>query len=449
MTTSAPVIAASSPEVVDSPERRTWLLVATILGVALVARVALVLATRDLRLVDDPADYHRLALNVARGHGFGDTVLSAGGGATAFRAPLYPFLLGAFYDVFGVSVTAARLVQAVIGTGTVALIGLLAFRLFGQRIGIIAAAMAAVYPPLILSGGSLLTESIATPLMLGAILLALEHRRRGGLRWAVASGVATGLAVLTRENSFLLLVPLALLVWDGRRRWSARALVAPVTVLIAAGVVVAPWTIRNAVTMDALIPVTDSAGYVWGGVYNEVSDHNPRFPAAFVPPSAVPTFAPLFADRSLDENALADALQARAKEYARAHPTYVGKVVFWNTYRLFDLGGTGFARVVGASLGFSARLSDLAVFSWYLVAALAVVGLFVAPLRRTPWALWLAPVLFWATTVLALGTFRYRAPLEPFILCLAACGLATAFERVGRRPPRPRRGSDGSVVAAR
>lgn len=449
MTTTTPVIAEPSPQVVEAPDRRTWLAVAAILAVALAVRVVVVLATRDLRLVDDPADYQRLALSVAHGHGFGDTVLAAGGGPTAFRAPLYPFLLGVFYNLFGVSVTAARLVQAVLGTATVALIGLLAYRMFGRRAGLIAAAVAAVYPPLIVSGASLLTESIAIPLLVGAILLALEFRRRDDVRWAIAAGVVTGLAVLTRENSFLLLVPLVLLAWTRRPRWSVRALVAPVAVVIAAVVVVTPWTIRNVATMDALVPVTDSTGYVWGGVYNPVSDHNPRFPAAFVPPTAVPSYRSLFADTTLDENDLAKALQSRAKTYARENPTYVGKVVFWNSVRLFDLTGTDFGRIVGSSLGFSNRVSDVTVYAWYLVAALALVGALVAPLRRTPWALWLAPLLFWATTVLALGTFRYRAPLEPFVLALAACAIDAAYRRVAHRAPAPPVGTDGPVVAAR
>jgi len=304
-------------------------------------------------------------------------------------------------------------------------------------VGLIAAALAAVYPPLVLSGASLLTESIAMPLLLGAILLALEHRRRGGVRWAVAAGLVTGLGILTRENYFLLLVPLALLVWTRRPRWSLASLTAPALVVVAAAAVVLPWTFRNAVTMDALIPVSDSTGYVWGGVYNAVSDHNRQFPASFVPPTAVPSYRTLFADTSLDEDGLSRALESRAKAYARAHPSYVAKALFWNSFRLFDLGGTDFARIVGGSVGFSPRLSDAAVYAWYTAAALALIGLGVAPLRRTPGALWLTPLLFWATTVLALGTFRYRAPIEPFVVALAACSLDAAYERVTRRAAVP------------
>jgi hypothetical protein len=337
------------------------------------------------------------------------------------------------YDVVGVSVTAARLVQAVLGVVTVALIGLLAGRLFGRRAGFAAAAIAAVYPPLVLAGGSLLTESLSLPLVVGGLLLALEHRRRGGLRWAVLAGLVTGVAVLTRENSVVLLAPLALLVWVGRPRFRLASLVAPAALVIAAGVVVLPWTVRNWARFDTVVPVTDSTGFVWAGVYNPDSAANDRFPAVFVAPVAVDSYRPLFADPELDEVELAGELQSRARDYARDHPSYVAEVIGWNTLRMFDLTGREFAHVVGASLGYSTRVSDAAVAGWYLVAAAALVGLFVAPIRRTPLEVWFAPLLFWATTVLALGTYRYRAPIEPFVLCLAGCAVVAAHDRLRRR----------------
>lgn len=412
-----------------SAARTAAIVPAVILLLALAVRVGVVLVT-DLPLSDDPADYHRLATSVAAGDGFGATQLAAGGGPTAFRSPLYPFVLGLVYDVFGVSVTAARLVQAATGTLTVALIGLLALRLFGRRVGVMALAVAAVYPPLVLAGSSLITESFALPLLLGAVLLALEHRRRGGIGWAVAAGVVVGLAALTRENYLVLLLPLALLVWDAGARWSRRALAAPALLVCAAVAVVAPWTIRNAVEMDGFIPVSTVDGFIWAGVYNEVADSDTaRFPAAWLPPSAVPSLRSLFDDPSLDEDGLSRELRHRAVDYIEEHPAYVAEVVVRNTIRLLDLSGRDHAHVVGDSLGYSHRVTDLGLVGWYLAAPLALVGLFLAPLRRTPWQVWTIPVLFVAVTVVALGTYRYRAPLEPFVVVLASYTICSLRER--------------------
>jgi 4-amino-4-deoxy-L-arabinose transferase-like glycosyltransferase len=410
----------------------------TLLSLALAVRVALVLATPHLRLVDDPADYQRLAVSVAHGHGFGPTVLARGGGPTAFRSPLYPFLLGLLYRVVGVHVQAARLVEALAGVVVVGLLALLALRLFGRRAAMVTLAVAAVYPPLVLAGGSLLTESLSLPIELGALLAVLEYRRTGAFRWVAVTGGLAGLGVLNRENYFVLLAPLALLAWTGRPRWSARALVVPVAMVALAAAVVAPWTIRNRVKLHALVPVTDADGFILAGVYNDYSAHHAPFPATFVPPVAVPAYRSLFADPRLDEVQLSKRLQAKALGYLRQHKTYAGRVVLWNTLRLFDLDGFRYAHVVGRSLGYSDRLSDVDVVSFWLLALLAIAGAVAgasgAAIRRVPAALWLVPAVFAATTVVALGTYRYRMPIEPFVVLLAALAIVGRADR--RSPAR-------------
>jgi 4-amino-4-deoxy-L-arabinose transferase-like glycosyltransferase len=418
--------------------RRLRRAVVGILAVAAAARVALVLATPDLPMRDDPADYHRLAVSVARGHGFGETVLAAGGGPTAFRPPLYPFLLGMVYRVAGVDVGTARAVQAGLGVVAVGLLGVLVARLAGRRAGLAAMALAAVYPPLLLAGGTLMSEAVSLPLELGALLAALAHRRSPrAWRWPVVAGVLVGLAVLARPNHAVLALPVALLLAGSRPRRLGPA----VASLVAAAAVVAPWTARNAAVFGRFVPVSDLDGYVAAGVYNPLSAGLRAHPGAFVPPVAVPELAPLFADPALDEVALGDELRRRAVEYARAHPGYVPKVVAWNTLRLFDLGGLSFTRIAARSLGYGPRLADLEAVSFLAVGALALVGLTDRRARRVPAAVWLTPVLFVATTVPLLGTFRYRLPVEPFVLLAAACGLTRLLARSGARaapgPGRP------------
>lgn len=438
---AAPPATGPAPAPPGHRERRPVVGVLVVLAVAAAARLALILATPDLPLRDDPADYHRLAASVARGHGFGDTVLAAGGGPTAFRPPLYPFLLGVVYRLGGVDVGTARLVQAGLGVAAVGLLGLLAARLAGRKVALVTMALAAVYPPLLLAGGSLLSESVSLPLELGALLAALAHRRSGGgWRWPLLAGVLVGLAVLARPNHAVLLVPVALLVAGPRPRRRAPVAVA----VVGAVAVVAPWAVRNAVVFGRFVPVSDLDGYVAAGVYNPVSAALGAHPAAFVPPVAVPDYAPLFADPSLDEVALGDALRRRAVEFARDHPAYVPKVVAFNTLRLFDLGGWSFTRIAARSLGYGPRLADIEVVSFLVVAVLALAGLTDRRARQVPAALWWTPVLFVATTVPLLGTFRYRLPIEPFVLLAAAF----AVTRLAARLTSGAGGTDGAEAGA-
>lgn len=184
-----------------------------ILALAVAVRLAFVVATPHWTPTNDPADYQRLAISVAHGHGFGASAQAPGGGPTAFRPPLYPLALGAFYAVVGVRVCLARVAQAVIGAASVGLVGLLAVQLFGRRTAAISMTLAALYPPLVLDGGALISESLAIPLELGAVCSAVEvDRSAHPLAWSALAGLLAGLGILNRPNTAVLLVPLLFLV---------------------------------------------------------------------------------------------------------------------------------------------------------------------------------------------------------------------------------------------
>lgn len=407
-------------------------LVVGTLIVAFLLRVLLVVLTPDLPLANDPGDYVRLGKLLAHTHSFGTTVLAAGGGPTAFRPPLYPLFVGGVFSVAGDHVLVLRLVQAAVGTVTVALIGLVACQLWDRRIALIALVLAAFYLPLFLAGSSVLSESIFLPIELGAVAAALEHRRHPrGVRWPVVCGALLGLAVLARPNSGVLLLPLALLLWRPRTRPRAevRPGAAVLVLCLTAVVVVAPWQVRNVVVMHAFVPVSDLDGFDIAGVYNASARHNSTYPASFQVPSSLAEYAPLFRDTSLQEVELSHKLRSGGLRYLKHNPTYFFEVVFWNSFRLFDLSGPSYARLVGQFIGYDSWLTDAALFSYYVVGLLAVAGAFTARARRVPLAVYLCPLLLIASTVVVLGTSRYRAPIEPFIVLLASLAIAAAWDR--------------------
>ena len=83
----------------------------------------------------------------------------------------------------GDSFTAGRLAAAVLGVISVALIGVIAQLLWSRRVAIVAMALAAVYPPLVLLSGTLLSESLGLPLVLGLVALVLAYRDVPRPRW--------------------------------------------------------------------------------------------------------------------------------------------------------------------------------------------------------------------------------------------------------------------------
>lgn len=404
-------------------------LLAAGLGTALFVRLGLVVATRHQAVVADPADYHRLGLLLADGRGFGRSVLAAGGGPTAFRPPLYPLFLGLVYRVTGDSVTAARVTQALLGVVTVALLALIADMIWGRRVARVVLLVSAVYPPLVFVGTPLLSESISLPLQLGAIAAGLQVRRgRAPLPWAAVTGLLLGLGVLARPTLGALAVPIVVLLLTAKAPWRARLTWTAVAGLTAVATLV-PWEVRTYRAFDAFVPVSTLDGYVLAGVYNRQADEDPRDPGQWRNPTGVPAMARHFRDPTLDELELSQRLRKTATDYASAHPGYVGRVVGWNTVRLFDLTGLRLARASAEPLGFGPRVAEIWLGSYAVAMILAVAGACTRLARRAPLGLWIVVPAVVAATVPTLGTSRYRSPIEPVIVLLACLAITTWLDR--------------------
>lgn len=139
-----------------------------------------------------------------------------------FRAHplLLQTLLGGLFATVGISDLAARLFVALaFGVGTVVLTYLLAYRLYGQRVAIAAAAIMAVLPYHVLVSRQVLVD----PALAFFVLLTLWIVARGADdasgRWIIWACPAAGAAFLTKETGILLLpVVGAFLLVTGRWR---------------------------------------------------------------------------------------------------------------------------------------------------------------------------------------------------------------------------------------
>src|SRR4051795_8294428 len=188
-------------------------------AVALRLLYVLVLA-RHVPMAGDSQFFNAEANLVADGKGFVEPFVEAAYGIsvpTAAHPPLYPTLLAGM-SVLGLdSVLAHRALGAFLGGATIVLIALIGRRVGGERVGLVAAAMAALYPLLVAADGAPMSESLYGLLIAACLLLALRLRDRRTVWRAAALGAAIGLAALTRSEALLLLVLLALpLTW---RAW--------------------------------------------------------------------------------------------------------------------------------------------------------------------------------------------------------------------------------------
>ena len=204
----------------------------------------------------DTADYDEIARNVLAGDGFVSRENWFGYEMRSWRPPLYPLFLALVYAVWGYSHLAVKVVQALVGAGTVVLVWALVRRLQPDAAPL-AGVLALVYGPLVAICAEVMSETLfCFWIVLAAwALVAAEGRRH----YLLLAGAAIGLAALTRPVGLLWLPAFAAVaVWRGRGAglrqcaWVAVALVA----------VIAPWSARNAQVHGAWVPISTHGGFI-------------------------------------------------------------------------------------------------------------------------------------------------------------------------------------------
>ena len=275
-----------------TPDAR-WLLavVALALVVRLIVAVNVRPDPRDGRF-DDSVFYDAAARHLADGDGyvFDTTVWVARDGTpifpnqpettpTALWPPGYPLMLSGVYFVTGDSVDAGRMANVVFGSLTVAFVFLIALRLFGRAPAICAGIALALMPSHVLFTSILMSETFYGFLLSGVLAWCVYFvlgRDRPLLPAVAGAGVLLAAAGMVRGEALAFGGIIALLMIY---EWRMRAL-APLA-LFAAGalLVVAPWTIRNQITMGEAIAGTTGSGRVMYQGHNPESDGGPSLEA--------------------------------------------------------------------------------------------------------------------------------------------------------------------------
>lgn len=245
------------------PSSRVWL--AAVLAIALIVRIAAVIAIGGRPLVDDSPGYDNIGWALATGHGFALGDDASGWRPTAMRGPSYVLMLAAVYRVAGHDVRAALVVQALLDVLACFVVHGLARRWFRRDdAALLAAAAYALYPVFVLQSAQLLTEpfvGLGLALAAAAFFAWLDGRGTVAL---VGCGAALALVALAKPNlgPLTLLFGLAAAPRLGARGALRAAVV--LTALVAAAML--PWLVRNTLVFHALIPgVTQGGVSFWGG----------------------------------------------------------------------------------------------------------------------------------------------------------------------------------------
>jgi hypothetical protein len=211
-------------------------------------------------------------------------------------------------------------------------------------------------------------------------------------------------------------------------------------VAVAAAAVVLPWTIRNAVTFHAFVPISDDLGGALSGSNCGATYHGPDTGLWLLSCNDGVRIT------GLDEAAAAARYRAVGLHYAGAHATEVPRVIAVRVLRVWGLYHP--AQQVGFETSEGRTKTGQTVgqrLDWLLFIP-AAAGAWVLR-RRAEGIVLLAPVAV-ATLGAALtyGNERFREAAEPAVIVLAVLGALTLARRWNTRGNR-RMGQNARVPA--
>jgi 4-amino-4-deoxy-L-arabinose transferase-like glycosyltransferase len=363
----------------------------------------------------------RLARSVAEGRGFSSPT-DLDSGPSAWTAPVYPYILGVIFKLFGVySAVSAWMIltfNSVFSALTCCTIFRISERIAGNRVARWAAWTWAVFPYIIYWPVRVVWEqSLSTFLLTAAIWIGLQlagAQDRGRLRW-LWFGLLWGLIALT-NTALIILLPF-LLAWillsaySGWRHWSNAALA--MAVFIACLV---PWTIRNYHVFGRFILIRDNLPL-------ELYEANNSSSSGLWTRSEHPGNDPVTMRRfqELGEIGFMDEKKEQLKDFVRDHPETALRFTLERIWYFWAAPPQ--ATTVA---GYDFRIARHAQF--LLAAIFSFAGLAWMAFGQPRFAALLAPFLvIYPLPYYLVNPFpRYKHPIEPVMLILIVYVLSEA-----------------------
>ena len=314
--------------------------------------------------------------------------------------------------------TAIRMMNATLVSLQSVLLGLLAARIFRDRLaGLLAAFIGGFYPYLLFTQGLALSETPFIFLLVAGVLVIYYWRDQGAqVNWTMAAAVAILTAATLIKATLTILPPILVAAAAiGTQPWSRtmRIFVSSAGIYV---LLMSPWWARNYVLLDEFVPFTTSSSF---NLYMGNSPNNPE----------VGTYGPYLpqnwsVDHGIDLNLIpgelnrSRAFRDRAKAYivkdpgAFFHRAIIKLAVFWNIMPnapafqkpLYHwMGAASFGPILAFAIvcGIWRRRQFLDLLPFYLT-----IGYFTALYTIT------------------ISSIRYRLPIEPLLIVLASGPLA-------------------------
>lgn len=259
-----------------------------VIAIALFVRAAIVFSSLQ-HFESDPDAYRAIAQSIAKHAVFGLYSEGLPSRPTAFRPPLYPFLLSFLTSEDSVSTLAVATFHTVLGVVTAVLVYLTVSRVTwnladpgrigdsqNSRVAIIAAILVIVDPILISHSRLVMTETLSAMLVALAVwwwIILVDQRKHvqsdrssASAMHLVCLGLVLALAYLCRPTFLVwagwIVIIAAYVVAKTRGSWK-QGLIRAAVIALVVGLAVGAWMIRNIRVMGHPIWATSHGGYTF------------------------------------------------------------------------------------------------------------------------------------------------------------------------------------------
>lgn len=361
-------------------------------------------------------------LAIAKNLAFEGRFANEDGVLTAYPAPGIVFFITPFVKI-GAGLMELRLANAVLVGCSMLLLFSLVRRNAGPLSGLLAIALAPLWPVVLYAATTIYPQTLATFLLVLTVWLLDQLSRSRSLGISVLAGLACGFLILTIPIILLVFPIFAIwIVLRSPRRW----LHALVFCAVSAGFV-GSWTARNYAAFDAFVPVATSSGY------NLLAGNTPgaRYNSSLDVPFPDHVYTEITGKTEVERNDIFTrvALEEIRKDPGRIARLYLGKFLHW-----FDYSNTLLSDTVleGGASGLNVSTREIVLFVTYCLMILPLLT-HIALMRRYPFKpIEVLGLCLWVGTGLAYAIFftrvRFRLPFDWMIFASNGIFLAAVIE---------------------
>lgn len=365
------------------------------------------------------AELGSIAASIAAGHGFSSPMRLVPTGPTAHLTPIYPYLVGGIFKLFGTfsyeSSVLIRTIQCILSALTCWPVFAIGKRAFGRSVGVAAACSWAVYPAATYFAILWVWDTSLLALWM-ALLLAATLRLRGSDRisWWIGYGALWGVGAMINPSILSVLPVLALwAIWPLRNHLAHAARLGLASSLIFAACIL-PWAVRNYEVFHAFIPFRSNFGLEWW------LDNHTQYPDRSFHPTDYPPELEKYV--RMTELPYMEEKKREAWAFVRAYPADEANFIlhrFVATWTSISESPADLWRTIP----FSVKALIVANCGFSLLALMG--ALFALRSRNdaaAPMAavLLIFPIIFYITH----AELRYRFPIDPLMMIFAVYGVS-------------------------